>query len=98
MKTTAKMNIVTIKNEYDRAQKLRAQGDKINAARLFLAVQQWAANASPSRMRAFIFDYAHAAACNVAISILKDDSSSHADRSEAGRIKAASVHLFTRQS
>lgn len=88
------MNATVMKNEYARAQKMRAQGDKINAARLFLAVQKWATTARHSKMKDFLIDYSHASATNVAISIMGDSNSSHADRSEAGRIKAESYRMF----
>lgn len=88
------MNIVTTKAAYETARKLAAEGRHLEAAQKFFTAQRWAKQCRAAARWA-LFDHAHLGATMQATAVLDDAASSHTDRSEAGRIRAESQHLFS---
>ena len=88
------MNIVTATAKYNEAKAQAAAGNHMAAARSFLTAQQWAGHCRSAKRIDLAF-YAHTGASVQASKIL-EISTDQADRSEAGRIRAESIHLFTK--
>lgn len=88
------MNIITARATWNKARTAAKAGDHLEAARLFFWAQREARQCRAAARRE-IFDYAHAGACMQAAKIL-ETSTDHAQRSEAGRIKAESTHLYNK--
>lgn len=86
------MNIQTAAETYRKATLAREARDHLTASRLFIATQREAKQCRSAR-REFFWAYGHAGAVLQAEAVLKS-SADHGARSEAGRIKAESQHLF----
>lgn len=88
------MNIVTATEKYNEAKAQAAEGNHLAAARSFLVAQQWAGHCRSAKRIDLAF-YAHTGASLQSTKVL-ETSTNHADRSEAGRIRAESLYLFTK--
>lgn len=88
------MNIITATAKFNQAKAQAAAGNHIEAARSFLTAQQWAGRCRSARRIDLAF-YAHTGAGVQATKVL-DTSTDHAQRSEAGRVRAESMFLFSR--
>lgn len=86
------MNIVTATNQLNKAHELKNAGRDFEAARAYLAAQQFAMNCRSAKRDDIAF-YAHTGAVLAAARVL-ENSADHAERSEAGRIKAESNYIF----
>lgn len=89
------MNITTATAQFNKARELKTNGNDFEAARAFLAAQRFAMHCRSAK-RQNIIDWAHAGATLSAHRVLKN-STSPAERSEAGRIISESGHLFRNQ-
>jgi len=87
------MNIKTAQNTFKKAATARDSGNNLLAARLFLAAQQEAMQCR-SVKRFDIIDFSHLGAAMRSAAIISDALSSHAEKSEAGRIRAESQYLY----
>lgn len=88
------MNIKTATEKYNQAKAQAAAGNHIAAARSFLTAQTWAGHCRSAKRVDLAF-YAHTGASVQASKVL-EISADHAQRSEAGRIRAESAFLFQR--
>lgn len=88
------MNIVTATDKYNQAKAQAATGHHLEAARSFLTAQNWAGKCRSAKRFDLAF-YAHTGASLQATKVL-ETSANHADRSEAGRIRAESLYIFTK--
>lgn len=86
------MNITTATEMYEKAKQQAAAGQHLQAARSFLTAQGWARQCRSVKSVDLAF-YAHTGASVQASKVL-EASTDHADRSEAGRIRAESLYLF----
>lgn len=86
------MNINDVKYLYARARAERDAGNYLEAARMYWAAQRDAARCSSAR-RVIYWDLAHTGACLAAARVLAE-SSDHAERSEAGRIRSESAASY----
>lgn len=86
------MNITIATEMYEKAKQQAASGQHLPAARSFLTAQDWARKCR-SIKRVDLAFYAHTGASVQASKVL-EISADHADRSEAGRIRAESMFLF----
>ena len=87
------MNIATATAKFNQAKQQAAAGQHMEAARSFLTAQEWAGKCrSPKRID--LAFYAHTGASVQASKVL-ETSDNHSERSEAGRIRAESLYLFT---
>lgn len=88
------MNIITATAKYNEAKSKAASGNHIEAARSFLTAQTWATHCRSAKRIDLAF-YSHTGASVQASKVL-EISADHAERSEAGRIRAESLYLFTK--
>lgn len=88
------MNIITATAKFDEAKTQAAAGNHIEAARSFLTAQTWAGHCRSAKRIDLAF-YAHTGASVQATKVL-ETSTDHAQRSEAGRIRAESMFIFNR--
>lgn len=86
------MNILTATAKFNQAKQQAAAGQHLEAARSFLTAQQWAGSCRSSKRIDLAF-YAHTGASVQASKVL-EVSDNHAERSEAGRIRAESSFRF----
>ena len=88
------MNITIATEKYEQAKAQAAAGNHFEAARSFLTAQDWAGKCRSAKRIDLAF-YAHTGATVQATKVL-ETSTDHGQRSEAGRIRAESMFLFTR--
>lgn len=88
------MNIVIATEKFEQAKAQAAAGNHLEAARSFLTAQDWARKCHSAKRIDLTF-YAHTGASVQATKVL-ESSTDHAQRSEAGRIRAESLFLFNR--
>lgn len=88
------MNIVIATAKFNEAKAQAASGNHIEAARSFLTTQDWAGKCHSAKRIDLAF-YAHTGASVQASKVL-ETSTNHVERSEAGRIRAESLFLFTK--
>lgn len=88
------MNISTATAKFNEAKAQAASGNHLEAARNFLTAQTWAGHCRSAKRIDLAF-YAHTGA-GVQASKILETSTDHAERSEAGRIRAESLYLFTK--
>ena len=86
------VNIITATRQYNTARQLKAAGRELDAARAYLAAQRFAVQCRSAKRDDIAFA-AHTGATLSAARVL-EISTDPAERSEAGRIKAKSGHLF----
>jgi len=86
------MNIQTARATYESAKTAAANGQNLQAARLFIGAQRMASQCKAAA-RSFIFDYAHAGAVLQAAAVIRN-SADNAERSEAGQIRDESSLRF----
>lgn len=86
------MNINIATEKFNQAKAQAAAGNHIEAARSFLTAQTWATHCRSAKRSDLNF-YAHTGASVQATKVL-EISTDHAERSEAGRIRAESSFLF----
>lgn len=89
------MNIITATAQYNKARELKNAGHDFEAARAYLVAQQFAVKCRSAKRDDLAFA-AHAGAVIAAARVL-ETSTDHAERSEAGRIKAESNYIFRNQ-
>ncbi len=88
------MNIRSATDMYNKAKAEAAAGNHLQAADFFLTAQKWAGQCRSAKRIDLAF-YAHTGASVQATKAL-EISADHAERSEAGRIRAESLNRFTR--